>query len=189
MYTEPHSNTDAGRRSAKGGFLVLGGGFAGGYVARDLGERGATIVTPDSSLTFSPLLPEAASGTLELRHVAVPLRMMCPHAELVLARAVAHDRERHEVEVETDSGGRFAIAYHQLVVAVGSVPRTFRIPGLLENAVGAKTVADAIYLRDRVLRQLEAAAVESDPQKAPRSVDVHLRGRRLRGRRDAGGVA
>jgi NADH:ubiquinone reductase (H+-translocating) len=160
--TPPPRRLELKRRSATGGVLVLGGGFAGGYVARGLGERGATIVSPDNSLTFSPLLPEAASGTLELRHVAVPLRMMCPHADLVLGRAAAHDPEARKVTVSTDSGERVAIGYEQLVIALGAVPRTFPIPGLLEHAVGAKTIADAIYLRDRVLRQLEAASIESD---------------------------
>ena len=70
-------------RTALGGTLVLGGGFAGGYVARLLGKRGATIVSPENFMLFTPLLPEAASGTLEPRHVVVPLRLMCPHAELL----------------------------------------------------------------------------------------------------------
>ena len=71
-------------RDARGGVLVLGGGFAGAYVARLLGERGATIVSPENFMLFTPLLPEAASGTLEPRHCVVPLRVMCPHADLLL---------------------------------------------------------------------------------------------------------
>jgi len=68
-------------RDAYGGVLILGGGFAGGYVARLLGERGATIVSPENFMLYTPLLPEAASGTLEPRHAVVPLRVMCQHAE------------------------------------------------------------------------------------------------------------
>ncbi|HUP31486.1 MAG TPA: hypothetical protein VM184_00520, partial [Gaiellaceae bacterium] len=70
-----------GRREARGGILVVGGGFAGSYVARLLGRRGCTVVSRENFMLFTPLLPEAASGTLEPRHVVVPLRMMCPHAE------------------------------------------------------------------------------------------------------------
>ena len=58
-------------RNALGGTLVLGGGFAGGYVARLLGKRGATIVSPENFMLYTPMLPEAASGTLEPRHVVV----------------------------------------------------------------------------------------------------------------------
>src|SRR5205809_2101525 len=91
-------------RKARGGVLILGGGFAGGYVARLLGRRGATIVSPENFMLYTPMLPEAASGTLEPRHVVVPLRMMCPHAEFLLGRAVALDRERARVQVATDEG-------------------------------------------------------------------------------------
>ena len=38
-------------------------------------------------MLYTPMLPEAASGSLEPRHVVVPLRMMCPHSELLLGRA------------------------------------------------------------------------------------------------------
>jgi NADH dehydrogenase FAD-containing subunit len=63
---------------ARGGALIAGGGFAGSYVARKLGRRGATIVTRENFMLFTPMLPEAASGTLEPRHAVVPLRVMCP---------------------------------------------------------------------------------------------------------------
>src|ERR671914_3132390 len=89
-------------RSARGGVLVIGGGFAGGYVARLLGRRGATIVSPQNSMLFTPMLPEAASGTLEPRHVVVPLRQMCPHAELILGRATGISTEQRQVQVETE---------------------------------------------------------------------------------------
>jgi NADH:ubiquinone reductase (H+-translocating) len=59
-------------RDARGGTLIVGGGFAGSYVARKLGRRGATIVSPENFMLFTPMLPEAASGTLEPRHVVVP---------------------------------------------------------------------------------------------------------------------
>src|SRR3954470_8202280 len=91
-------------RKALGGTLVLGGGFAGGYVARLLGKRGATIVSPENFMLYTPMLPEAASGTLEPRHVVVPLRLMCPHAELILGRATELDHKGKRAHVETEDG-------------------------------------------------------------------------------------
>jgi DNA replication protein DnaC len=85
-------------RSARGGVLVLGGGFAGSYVARGLGRNGATIVNPSNFMLYTPLLPEAAAGSIEPRHVTVPLRAMCPSAELLLGSAMSIDRERRTVE-------------------------------------------------------------------------------------------
>jgi NADH dehydrogenase len=136
---------------------VLGGGFAGGYVARLLGKRGATIVSPDNFMLYTPMLPEAASGTLEPRHVVVPLRMMCPHAELLLGKATQLDTARRRVQVETDEG-LAAVRYEELVIALGAVSRTLPIPGLADYGLGFKTLADAIHLRNHVLRRLEAAA-------------------------------
>jgi NADH:ubiquinone reductase (H+-translocating) len=147
---------------ARGGTLVLGGGFAGSYVARYLGKRGGTIVSPENYMLFTPMLPEAASGTLEPRHVVVPLRMMCPHAELLLGEARAHDVAGQRIQVE--AGGRvFWVRYSNLVVAIGAVVRTLPIPGLAEHALGFKSLADAIRLRNHVLERLEVAAADPSP--------------------------
>ena len=143
--------------SARGGTLVLGGGFAGAYVARLLGKRGATIVSAQNSMLYTPLLPEAASGTLEPRHVVVPLRQMCPHADLVLGHATALDLETRTVSADTIAGPA-AITYERLVVALGAVNRVFPVPGLAEHGRGFKDLADGIALRNHVLQRLDAAS-------------------------------
>jgi NADH dehydrogenase len=150
------------RREARGGTLILGGGFAGSYVARLLGRRGATIVSPENFMLFTPLLPEAGAGTLEPRHVVVPIRQMCPHAELLLGRVTSLDEERRAVAAET-LAGPFEIGYERLVVALGAVTRVLPVPGLREQGLGFKDLADAIALRNRVLEQLERAAALPDP--------------------------
>src|SRR5438128_1507338 len=156
-------------RQALGGTLVLGGGFAGGYVARLLGKRGATIVSPENFMLYTPLLPEAASGTLEPRHVVVPLRMMCPHAELLLGSATGVDTEQRRVTVETEEGVT-TLAYEELVVALGAISRTLPIPGLADHALGFKSLADAIRLRNHVLRRLEAATAASSEEERRREL-------------------
>ena len=140
---------------------MLGGGFAGAYVARELGDRGATVVNKDNFMLYTPLLPEAASGTLEPRHCVVPLRVMCPHAELILGTATGVDLEARTAEVETDEGPQ-TVAWRELVLALGAVPRTLPLPGLAAHALSFKTLADAIYLRNHVLHQLEAADAALD---------------------------
>jgi NADH dehydrogenase len=149
------------RREAHGGTLILGGGFAGSYVARLLKRKGATVVSLDNSMIYTPLLPEAASGTLEPRHVVVPLREMCPHAELVLGRVTGHDRAAKTVAVES-LAGPLEIRYERLVVALGATTRTLPVPGLAEHGVGFKDLADAVALRNRVLLQLERATIHPD---------------------------
>ena len=150
-------------REARGGTLVLGGGFAGSYVARLLGRNGATIVSPDNFMLYTPLLPEAGAGTLEPRHVVVPIRQMCPHAELLLGQAIGLDERSKIVTAET-LAGPVDISYERLVVALGAVPRTLPIPGLAEHGVGFKDLADAISLRNKLLLQLERASINpTDP--------------------------
>ncbi|HWN21552.1 MAG TPA: NAD(P)/FAD-dependent oxidoreductase, partial [Gaiellaceae bacterium] len=104
-----------------------------------------------------------ASGTLEPRHVVVPLRQMCPHAELLLGRVTGIDQEQRTAHVETPEAGSFEVAWEHLVLALGAVVRTLPVPGLAEHALGFKDLADAIHLRNHVLRELEAADAELDP--------------------------
>jgi NADH dehydrogenase len=154
---------DLVQREARGGILILGGGFAGAWVARRLGKHGATVVNIENFMLFASLLPEAASGTLEPRHVVVPIRQMCPHAELLVGHATALDTAARVAEVQTEEE-HISIRYEQVVVAFGSIPRALPIPGLTEHALGFKTLADAIHLRNHVLRRLEAAAAAPDEE-------------------------
>src|SRR4029453_9345902 len=96
-------------RHARGGTLVLGGGFAGSYVARLLGKRGATIVSEENFMLYTPMLPEAGSGSLEPPHVVGPLRMMSPHSELLLGRLSGLDPEQR---VATIQAGTETLAVH-----------------------------------------------------------------------------
>jgi NADH:quinone reductase (non-electrogenic) len=118
-------------------------------------------------MLFTPLLPEAASGTLEPRHVVVPLRLMCPHARLVVGRVTGLDADRKAVAVE-GLDGPLELAYENLVVALGSVSRVLPVPGLAEHGHGFRDLADAIELRNHVLRQLEAADAAHRPEEAER---------------------
>lgn len=129
-------------------------------------------------MLYTPILPEAASGTLEPRHVVVPLRQMCPHAELLLGHARALDEAARTVEVETETGS-FAVAYERLVLALGAVPRTFPVSGLARHGLGFKDLADAIQLRNHVLRQREHVFALGDCAAVPNArtpgrTDPHL---------------
>ena len=77
-------------------------------------------------------------------------------------------------------GGTFEIDYERLVVALGAVPRTFPIPGLAEHGRGFKDVADAIALRNHLLRSLESAAARLDRGEAERDLGFVFVGARLR---------
>ena len=147
--------------------LILGAGFAGSYVARLLGKRtpelDVTLVDPRNYMLYTPLLPEAASGTVEPRHAVVPVRVMCPRARLLLGRATAVDMSARTVTVQPVEGNALDVGFDVLVVALGAIARTAPVPGLVEHAVGFKTIAEAIHLRNHVLQELELAATIEDP--------------------------
>jgi NADH dehydrogenase len=152
-------------RTARGGTLILGGGFGGAHTARMLGKAGATIVNPETTMLYTPLLPEVAAGAIEPRHAIVPLRRMCPRAELIRGRVVALDRDEGRATVDTEFG-TLDIAYERLVIALGASSRMLPIPGLAQKAMTFKSLPDAIQLRNHVMRQLEHA--DADPANARR---------------------
>jgi NADH dehydrogenase len=156
------------RRLAAGGTLILGGGFAGAWLARLL-ERPVTVASRENFMLFTPLLPEVASGSLEPRHVVVPIRQMCPHAEVVLGEVESHDVEAKQVSVRTDVGP-LEIEYERMIVALGAISRALPVPGLADHAVGFNDLADAIALRNHVLRRLEAAVIAPDREAAEREL-------------------
>jgi NADH:ubiquinone reductase (H+-translocating) len=147
--------------------LVVGGGFGGAFAARELERRLArqrriVLVAPNNFFLFSPLLPEAASGTLEPRHAVIPLRELLKRTQVQIGTVTELDRDGGEAALIDLNGIERRIEFGHVLVTVGSIPTTFPIPGLLENAVGFKTLQDAIWLRNRVLHQLDAAAAETD---------------------------
>jgi NADH dehydrogenase len=147
--------------------VIAGGGFGGYYTAKTL-ERlvgddvRVTLVNDVNFMLYSPLLPGAAAGTLEPRHVVVPLRERLKRTELRLGWVTGGDPARSLLHVELIAGHSVDFNYDQLVVALGSVSRTFPVPGLTEHAIGFKTIAEAIALRNRVVRCLEAAEETDD---------------------------
>jgi NADH:quinone reductase (non-electrogenic) len=143
--------------------VIAGGGFGGLYAALRLERRlprhsaRITVVSDENFLLYTPLLPGAAAGTLEPRHVVVPLREELEWADLMLARVTGADPGVNELYVRTLDERDETLRYDQLIVALGSVSRALPVPGLAEHALGFKSLADAIALRNRVLLNLEIA--------------------------------
>ena len=106
---------------------------------------------------YAPLLPGAAASTLDPRHIVVPLREHLKRTALRVGYVIGGDPARNTLEVEMISGQRKEYRYDHLVVALGSVSRVIAIPGLTEHAVGFKTIADAIALRNRIVFHFELA--------------------------------
>ncbi|MQA73516.1 MAG: NAD(P)/FAD-dependent oxidoreductase [Solirubrobacterales bacterium] len=149
--------------------VIVGGGFGGASAAREL-ERllpkqsaRLMLVNDVNFLLYTPFLPEAAAGTLEPRHVVTPLRDILRRTYLRLGGVHAHDPGARTVTLRTHEGEDEEVRYDQLLLAVGSVSRSLPVPGLDQHAIGFKSLADAIWLRNHVIETLEQANATEDP--------------------------
>ena len=163
--------------------LIAGGGFAGAHAARELERilpRQSTrlvLVNDVNFMLYTPLLPEAAAGTLEPRHVVTPLREILSRTYLRLGAITGHDAPRRTVQLTTHEGDLEELHYDQLLLAMGSVSRSLPIPGLDRHAIGFKSLADAIWLRNHIVETLEGANASEDPaRRAERLPSVFVGG-------------
>ena len=160
----------AARSSEPTRILIVGGGYVGMYAALRLqrklrrGQASVTVVDPQPHMTYQPFLAEAAGGSIEPRHVVVPLRRVLTHCHVLTGRVSAVDHAARTATVEVPDGAIEHIGYDVLIMAPGSVSRTLPIPGLAENAIGFKTIGEAIFLRNHVLSRLDIAATTVNEQ-------------------------
>jgi NADH dehydrogenase len=151
--------------------LIVGGGYVGMYAALGLQRklsRGAaeiTIVEPQSNMTYQPFLPEAAAGSVEPRHVVVPLRKVLRKCNVITGAVGRITHATKIAEIRPSDGKPYDFEYDVLVVCPGSISRILPIPGLAEQGIGFKTIGEAIYLRNHVLSRLDLAASVADPQR------------------------
>ena len=147
--------------------VVLGGGFGGVTTARHL-ERishhtdvDITLVSRENFFVLTPLLFEACSGRLELRHCAQPIRAALRRARFIEATVQHVDVDRQIVHAVTAEGRSYELPYDDLVVALGASTNETLIPGS-SSAFTFKTMADALVLRNHVIQQFERADAAGD---------------------------
>lgn len=121
------------------------------------------LINPTDYSLYLPLLPEVAAGILNPRRVSVPLAATLPGVRLVLGAVEVVDLDARLIVLLDPEGQRHTVGYDQLLLAVGSVNRLLPILGVAEHAHGFRSVAEAVYLRDHLVRQLELAATSDDP--------------------------
>jgi NADH dehydrogenase len=146
--------------------VILGGGFAGLAAARELqkrrhrvGDLEIVLVDRNNFMTFTPLLPEAATGAVEIRDVTQAFRAMLPQLRFEMGEVLAVDESARAVHLQHPlTRARSTVAYDELIVALGSMPATMGIEGVERNTLPLRSVADAERLRSTVLGVMEAAA-------------------------------
>ncbi|HET7417283.1 MAG TPA: NAD(P)/FAD-dependent oxidoreductase [Solirubrobacterales bacterium] len=151
--------------------VIAGGGFGGAAAAHELEKvmpkqsARLALVNETNFALYTPFLPEAAAGTLEPRHVVTPLREILKRTYLRIGAIVGHDPEAKTVTLRAKYGETETLPYDQLLLALGSTSRVLPVPGLAQHAVGFKSLADAIYLRNHVVETLEEANATDDPRR------------------------
>jgi NADH:ubiquinone reductase (H+-translocating) len=151
--------------------VIVGGGYVGMYTALSLqrklskGRSEITVIDPQSNMTYQPFLPEAAAGSVEPRHVVVPLRRVLKKCQVLTAAVTAISHEDRTVTVQPAEGPSYDLEYDLIVICPGSVSRLLPIPGLAEQGIGFKTIGEAIFLRNQVLARLDLASSITDVER------------------------
>src|SRR3984957_5670880 len=151
--------------------VIVGSGFTGFTCAHRLARilrrqqstADITIVSPVDYMLYTPLLPDVAGGLADARFVAVPLANALKSVQAVRGRVDDVDFAAQTLTYRDPEERRHSMSWDRLVLTPGSVTRLFDIPGLATHARGLKTTAEALYLRDHFVEQLELADIEDDP--------------------------
>lgn len=148
--------------------LVLGGGSAGYSTVKQLQKHAATVpmritlVDQNTYYTYLPFLPEVAGGHIAPKDVTVELRRALRKTRVIQGKVTGISSADKTVSIATAGGDDRTLGYDQLVVALGSVTRTFPTPGLEEYGVGFKSVEEAAYVRAKLLDNIAKAAATRD---------------------------
>lgn len=151
--------------------VILGSGWAALSALRKCASPGKSVVvvSPRPHFLYTPLLASSSVGTITLRSACEPLRELveaaaarCAGATFVRADARGVDLAARKVRATAGAAGmELEISYDKLVIAVGSQPNTFGIPGVKEHGLFMKEAEDSAKLHARLLSNLEKAAALS----------------------------
>ena len=144
--------------------LIIGGGYAGFYTAWKLekqlrrGEAEVTLVDPLPYMTYQPFLPEVAAGSIEPRHAVVSHRQHLSKTKLISGRLLKVNHKQKKATIDIEGTKNLVVEYDQIVMTAGAVTRTFPISGIAEEAIGLKTIEEAVEVRNRLIGNFERAA-------------------------------
>ena len=161
-------------RTSRRKVVVIGAGFAGMAVVRELRDSDAevTLVDRNNHHLFQPFLFQVATSILEPAEIATPIRSLLkdmPNVRVEMREAKRIDTSRRVVVMSEGDD----LAYDILVIATGAQTSYFGHESeWAQHALGLKTLSDAIAARNRLLKAFERAEMESDPAKQARDMTV-----------------
>jgi NADH:ubiquinone reductase (H+-translocating) len=148
--------------------VVVGAGFAGFNAARELSRLlGNTteivVINSTDYFLYLPLMPQVTGEVIEPRHITIELPRRLRKTRFVLGTVNHVDSKQKVVSWAGPEGAAGQVGYDRLILTAGSVNKLLPIPGIADYAHGFRTISEAMYLRDQIIRQLELAAVAADP--------------------------
>jgi hypothetical protein len=168
--------------------VIAGAGFAGFKPARELVRLvGATtevvVINSTDYFLYLPLMPQVAGGMVEPRHICVSLPRRLRKARFMLGTVDHVDSRQKVVSRSGPEGASGQVSYDRLILTAGSVKGLLPARGVAAYAHGFRNIAEAIYLRDHITRQLELAEMATDPHERAAGCDQAADARRRRGSR------
>lgn len=169
-FLDDDESEEARKNKDKPRLVILGGGWGSVALLKQInpGDYHITVISPKNYFLFTPMLPSATVGTLEMRSLVEPIRRILMKVRGHFLRANAEDVEFSHKLVEcsqTDARGnevRFYVPYDKLVIAVGSVTNPHGVKGL-DNCFFLKDINDARMIRNQVIKNMELACLPTTP--------------------------
>ena len=134
--------------------VILGAGFGGLTAARALDEfADVTLVDRHNFQTFLPLLYQVSTAGLAADHVAYPIRgaLRKTKVKFRMGSPISVDHKNKSVKLDSSE----VLNFDYLIIALGSATNDFGIKGVAENALGMKTVNEALSIRSEIMRRFE----------------------------------
>ena len=150
--------------------VIIGAGFGGAYTAKYLHkllgrQHQIEIINRENYFVFQPLLPEVASGVINIQDAVTPVRLMLKNIDVRLAEVMDIDKSKQCVYVAQGPDSKLIeVPFDHLVIATGLKPELSRLPGFTEHALAMKNLSDAYLLRNHVIECLEESNSANDKQ-------------------------
>lgn len=166
IFLDDDDSEEKKRQKEKPRLVILGGGWGGVALLKELNPDNyhVTVISPTNYFLFTPMLPSATVGTLELKSLVEPIRNIISRVKGHFLRATAEDVDFSSrlIEVsQVDPHGneaRFYVPYDKLVIAVGSSTNPHGVKGL-EHCHFLKDISDARKIRNKIIQNLELSTL------------------------------